>query len=104
LRQRFEVFAAHHRMLAGYRPGPAVRAPTVIVSASDSPNARAAARWPRVLRGPVTTLRLASDHYAFLRPPLVADIAGSILTAHRDPAPRPGPAMPPDSTPHGDPP
>ena len=35
LRQRFAVFAAHSRLLAGYRPaGPALRAPALIVGAS----------------------------------------------------------------------
>src|SRR5205085_9243864 len=34
LRRRFEIFGAHSRLLAGYRPaGPAVAAPTLIVSA-----------------------------------------------------------------------
>jgi amino acid adenylation domain-containing protein len=80
LRSRFDVFAAHSGMLAGYRPaGPSVRAPTLIVSADDSPNAPAAARWPQVLDGPVSALRVAGDHYTFLRPPLLAEVARSIL-------------------------
>jgi thioesterase domain-containing protein len=40
LRRRFEIFSAHVRMLAGYRPqAAAVRAPALIVSADHSPNA-----------------------------------------------------------------
>jgi amino acid adenylation domain-containing protein len=80
LRRRFDIFQAHVRILAGYQPaGPAVGAPTLIVSADDSPNAPASSRWPGVLRGPVSTQRVPGDHYSFLRPPLVAEISTSIL-------------------------
>ena len=80
LKRRFDVFQAHHRMLAGYRPaGPAVRAPTLIVSADDSLNAPAREHWPLVLGGPVATLRISADHYTFLQPPLVAEVGTAIL-------------------------
>jgi thioesterase domain-containing protein/acyl carrier protein len=80
LRRRFEVFGAHHRMLAGYQPAsPAVRAPALIVSADRSLNAPARDRWPAVLAGPVTTLAVRSDHYAFLQPPLAAEVGAAIL-------------------------
>jgi amino acid adenylation domain-containing protein len=83
LRRRFEVFGAHVQLLAGYESQvPAVRAPTLIVSAAASPNAPAAAHWPRVLAGPVTTQPVAGDHYTFLRPPLVTEVAASILKWH----------------------
>ncbi|HEY1917768.1 MAG TPA: amino acid adenylation domain-containing protein [Streptosporangiaceae bacterium] len=83
LRRRFEVFGGHVQLLAGYEPQvPAVRAPTLIVSATDSPNAPAAAHWPRVLAGPVATMPVAGDHYTFLRPPLVTEVAASILKWH----------------------
>ncbi len=86
LRQRFDVFQAHTRMLAGYRPAtPAVRAPALIVSADRSPNARAAALWPSVLAGPVSTLHVDGDHYTFLRPPLVGSVGASILQWHENP-------------------
>ena len=80
LRQRFDVFAAHSRMLAGYQPSPApaVQAPTLIVSATASPNAATRSLWPRVLGGTVSCLQVAGDHYAFLRPPLVADVAAAV--------------------------
>jgi amino acid adenylation domain-containing protein len=85
LRQRFNVFAAHNRLLAGYRPArPALRAPTLIVSASRSPNAPAMALWPRVLAGPVRTVSVDGDHYTFLRPPLVAGVGASILRWHNE--------------------
>jgi amino acid adenylation domain-containing protein len=83
LRKRLEVFSAHAGMLAGYQPdSQAVRAPTLIVSADDSPNAPCRSLWPDALAGPVRTRRLASDHYAFLRPPLVAEVGRSILDWH----------------------
>jgi hypothetical protein len=86
LRQRFDVFGAHSRMLAGYQPtAPKLQGPTLIVSASASPNAPARLHWPVVLAGPVTSLSIESDHYAFLRPPLVADVGASIRKLHTDP-------------------
>jgi len=85
LRRRFDVFAAHSRLLAGYRPArPALRAPTLIVSASRSPNAPATALWPRVLAGPVRTVSVDGDHYTFLRPPLVAEVGATMLRWHND--------------------
>jgi hypothetical protein len=83
LRDRFDVFQAHSRMLAGYQPAiPPLQAPTLIVSADDSPNAPARAHWPRVLTGPVSTLRVDGDHYTFLRPPLIVEVSASILKWH----------------------
>ena len=87
IRRRFEVFRAHVRMLTGYAPaGPPILAPTLVMSAKDSPNAPAAADWPRVLGGQVTTLRLPGDHYAFLRPPLVAEVATTMEKLNGDQA------------------
>jgi amino acid adenylation domain-containing protein len=78
LRRRSDVFAAHSRMIAGYQPaGPPVRGPALIVSALGSPNAPTRERWPSFL----TRVRVEcvdSDHYTFLRPPLVAEI-GAML-------------------------
>jgi amino acid adenylation domain-containing protein len=84
LEQRYQLFAAHNRMLAGYQPGTeGVRAATLIVSARNSPNAPAAARWQGLLsEAPVSVLPVDSDHYAFLRPPLVADVAATIRKWH----------------------
>ncbi len=85
LRRRFDVFEAHNKMIAGYRPaGPPVRAPALVVSAAQSPNAAARSQWPGLLDGPVSVLSLDSDHYAFLRPPLVADVGAAIRTWHDD--------------------
>jgi hypothetical protein len=83
LAQRFGLFAAHSQMIAGYQPAaPRVRAPTLIVSAAASPNAPARLTWPRMLTGPVSVLSVDSDHYAFLRPPLVADVGAVIRGWH----------------------
>jgi amino acid adenylation domain-containing protein len=87
LRTRLAVFQAHVRMLSGYQPGgPPVRAPALIVSAQGSPNAPAAARWPAVLSGPVTALPVPGDHYEFLRPPLVAEVATTMEKLNGDQA------------------
>jgi amino acid adenylation domain-containing protein len=83
LAARLDVFGAHSQLIGGYQPGPPpVRAVTLIVSADGSPNAPAASRWPQVLSGPVRTVVVGSDHYAFLRPPLVTDIGAAIITWH----------------------
>jgi thioesterase domain-containing protein len=87
LRTRFEVFQAHVRVMAGHQPaGPPVRAPALIVGAQGSPNAPAAGRWPGVLGGPVRVLPVPGDHYQFLRPPLVAEVATTMEKWHGDPA------------------
>ena len=91
LERRLDVFQAHIEMMAGYQPAvPAVRAPTLIVSAGGSPNAPTRALWPRVLAGPVSTVLVDSDHYAFLHPPLITDVGASILKWHGDTAAGPG--------------
>ncbi len=79
LQRRFGLFAAHSRMLAGYRPaGNSVRAATLIVSAAGSLNAPARELWPARLNGEVSVLSVESDHYEFLRPPLVQDVGAAI--------------------------
>ena len=84
LQRRFGLFAAHSRMLAGYRPaGSRVRAATLIVSAASSLNAPARALWPGQLNGEVSVLSVESDHYEFLRPPLVQDVGAAISRWHR---------------------
>jgi len=81
--QRFDVFHAHTKMLAGYTATePPVHAPTLIVSADGSANAPMNPNWQRVVAGPVSTLQVSSDHYDFLRFPLVADVATAIRGWH----------------------
>jgi acyl carrier protein len=84
LQRRFGLFAAHSRMLAGYRPaGSRVRAATLIVSAASSLNASAGALWPGQFDGEVSVLSVEGDHYEFLRPPLVQDVGAAIIRWHR---------------------
>ena len=79
LRTGFDVFSRHAQMLPGYTPeGPPVLAPALIVSPADSPNVQFRHRWPAMLAGPLATLPVAGDHYAFLRPPLVAEVGRAI--------------------------
>ena len=81
LRRRFEVFRAHSRLLAGYCPASGaapVLARTLIVAAADSRNAPAAARWQEVLGDRANLLRVSGDHYEFLRPPVVCEIAAEL--------------------------
>ncbi|HXS65860.1 MAG TPA: amino acid adenylation domain-containing protein [Streptosporangiaceae bacterium] len=80
LTRRYDLFAAHSRLLAGYQPEPAttIRAATVLVSASRSLNAPGTPCWLRHLSGPVHQVVLDSDHYEFLRPPLSAEVAAAI--------------------------
>jgi thioesterase domain-containing protein len=83
LTRRLDAFGTHQRLLASYQPaGPAVRAPTLIVSAARSPNALTRKLWPSVLGGQVSVLDVDGDHYEFLRPPMVADVATAILSWH----------------------
>ncbi len=77
--RRFAVFAAHTRAIAGYRPRGTVAADTLIVSARRSPNADAGRHWAGILDGHVETVSVDSDHYAFLRPPLVQQVTDPIL-------------------------
>jgi amino acid adenylation domain-containing protein len=86
LERRFGLFAAHTRILAGYRPGTdGVTAPTLIVSAADSLNAPAAGQWQSLLSsGEVSILEVPSDHYAFLRPPLVTGVGSAIREWHQE--------------------
>ncbi len=77
--RRFAVFQAHTTALAGYRPRGAVRADTLVVSALRSPNAEAARHWAGLAEGSVRAVCVDSDHYAFLRPPLVREVCEPIL-------------------------
>ncbi|MGH3373260.1 MAG: amino acid adenylation domain-containing protein, partial [Actinoallomurus sp.] len=77
--RRFAVFTAHTRAIAGYRPEGTIGADTLVVSAAHSPNAAAGRDWARIIAGNLQMVDVASDHYAFLRPPLVREVADPIL-------------------------
>ena len=56
-----------------------MKAPALIIGAADSLNAPAAGQWQRLLSsGPASVLKVAGDHYAFLRPPLVTRVGAAI--------------------------
>lgn len=75
LERRFEIFQAHQRALAGYRPRARVQANTVLVGAQSSLNHDALPRWLELLDGPVSSHYLAGDHYSFLHGPGAGEIA-----------------------------
>lgn len=79
--RRFAVFQAHTRLIAGYRPSTVLHTRTLLVSARHSPNAAVAAQWLALLgSGPAAAAvhTVDADHYAFLGPPLVAEVAAAI--------------------------
>jgi thioesterase domain-containing protein len=84
LQRRFDVFVAHQRLIGGYQPSaPLLRAPTLIVSATRSLNAPAPAHWREQLHGEVSVLPVDSDHYAFLRPPMIGAVGAAIRRWYR---------------------
>jgi thioesterase domain-containing protein len=79
LRRRFEIFAAHRRLLSGYRPEAGVQADALTIGARRSPNAAHQPLWAGVLRGDVSQVEVAGDHYSFLQAPVVHEVAGLVL-------------------------
>jgi thioesterase domain-containing protein/acyl carrier protein len=80
IERRFEVFKANTALVAGFRPDAALRARTLLISASRSPNAAVQPDWTRLLGESSTLLPVSADHYSFLRPPQVGEIADWIRT------------------------
>ena len=80
IERRFEVFKANNAATAGFRPGKALRTSTLLVSALRSPNAAVQGDWTRLLGRNSTLLPIDADHYSFLRPPQVGQIADWITT------------------------
>ena len=77
--RRFAVFQAHTRLIAGYRPQAALHTRTLIVSARHSPNAAVAQQWLALLGPAAASVHTVdADHYAFLGPPLVGQVAAAI--------------------------
>jgi hypothetical protein len=65
-------------MLAGYRPSGPLNTDTLIVDVEESPNMTQL--WLETTRGTATRLALTGNHYSFLQPPAVSDLAGAIRT------------------------
>ena len=84
LERRFRLFAAHSRMLAGYQPtAGGTQAAALIVSAARSPNAAMAWQWQGLLPSTATVVaEVESDHYSFLRSPLVTEVGATIRKWH----------------------
>jgi thioesterase domain-containing protein len=73
-------------LIAGYRPKP-VGAPTLVVGARDSYDLDR--EWSAVLGAGARAVRVDGDHYSFLQPPAVHDVATAIrgrLDARPEPA------------------
>jgi amino acid adenylation domain-containing protein len=81
LQRRFDLFRSHRRLMDGYRPTAAVRADAVVVGAARSFNVSHQAQWPAAFEGRVAQTSFDSDHYGFLRPPLVADVAAYVTSS-----------------------
>jgi thioesterase domain-containing protein/acyl carrier protein len=80
IERRLEVFKANTALVAGFRPDVALRARTLLISALQSPNAAVQPDWTRLLGENSTLLPVSADHYSFLRPPRVGEIAEWIRT------------------------
>jgi thioesterase domain-containing protein/acyl carrier protein len=77
--RRFDVFQAHMRLIAGYRPSP-VRAPMVLIGARDSYDFTA--EWAEALGPDAQPVRVPGDHYSFLQPPGVHEVAAAVRHDH----------------------
>ena len=67
--------------MAGYRPDRLVHAPTLLISALRSPNARVQHEWAAVLNGNPDVTSYDTDHYGLLRLPHVREIAGQVCAS-----------------------
>jgi thioesterase domain-containing protein len=76
--RRYAVFRAHLLLIAGHEPRP-VRGRTIVVSAAESPNQPG--RWLS-LTGDVHAVQVPGDHYTFLHPPGVQELAAAIRDAN----------------------
>jgi thioesterase domain-containing protein len=81
--RRFEAFSLHRRLMSGYRPDGAVRAPTLLIGAQHSPNAAAQPRWQALLPN-VEQHIVDADHYTLLRPEAARYIAELVEKVHLD--------------------
>jgi thioesterase domain-containing protein len=74
LHHRFRLYCGAVSAMRRYRPGP-YDGPVSLIHARDSevrPD-----EWRALVRGPLTVTTVAGDHYAVLRPPLVARVAAA---------------------------
>ncbi|GAA2106789.1 hypothetical protein GCM10009759_45330 [Kitasatospora saccharophila] len=81
LEGRFRVFRAHADALAHYTPRGSVAADLLLLTPDRSSNIGSARRWATRTAGRHHHIHVPGDHYAFLRAPLVEEIASFIRTA-----------------------
>ncbi|MFC6064418.1 non-ribosomal peptide synthetase [Streptomyces ochraceiscleroticus] len=77
IERRFQVYKAHLRLIAGNVPPPVDVATAVIGARNSTHNA---AQWARVLPSLIRSVRVPGDHYSFLRPPAVHEVAATLRT------------------------
>jgi thioesterase domain-containing protein len=71
--QRYQAFRANTEMLAGYRPSGPLDSDLLIIKVEESPNMTEL--WQAITNGKATTLAMAGNHYSFLQPPAVREVA-----------------------------
>lgn len=81
LDHRFRVFRAHAEALAHYTPSGQISADLALLTADRSPNISCARHWAGRTSGRVHHARVHGDHYTFLRPPVVGEVATLIRAA-----------------------
>ena len=75
IERRFAVFQAHVTAIAGYRARPSA-GPVLVVGARDGYDFGPG--WTRILGSGAEPVRVPGDHYSFLRPPGVHEVARAI--------------------------
>ncbi|MFE4832196.1 alpha/beta fold hydrolase [Streptomyces sp. NPDC056672] len=81
LESRFRVFHAHAEALAHYVPTGPVAADLLLLTPDQSFNVNCAQRWAEQTSGHVHHARVNGNHYTFLRPPVVGEVAVFVRTA-----------------------
>jgi amino acid adenylation domain-containing protein len=77
--RRYRVFSSHTRAFAGYRPSGPIHAATLLVGARRSPNVGFLPQWSALAHGKTVPRIIEGDHYTFLQPPSVQEVADLIL-------------------------
>jgi thioesterase domain-containing protein len=81
LARRYATFRTNTRILAGYRPTGTLTSDALIVHVQESPNT--SSRWLDVILGTATQLSVKGNHYTFLQPPLVSQVAAAMRETGR---------------------
>lgn len=81
LERRYQIFRIGSRAMTAYRPGP-YDGPVTVLSAAASANL--AARWQRLVGGPLRRVVVPGDHYGLFEPGTVERVAGVVDEVVRD--------------------